>query len=143
MQDAGTFVSNFKALAAKDMFPNAKMGFGEIGYKETCPEDDDKRRDKKECVLGKTNCPAGRICIGQEAYIRKYFHRLNRDISGVLSSERSQKPDNAPPAFIGGYFYWFFVQDMTGKNKSGESAAQERNRNALKEAMADHIFLKD
>lgn len=136
-QDATTFIANFKALTAEGMFPKAKVGFGEVGYKETCPKDhDEKRADSKECILGKPNCPSDRICIGQEQYIIKYYQTLNDDIMAGLTSTQARKPDGTPLEFIGGYFYWFFVQDMTGKNKSGESTSHERNRNALKKAMS-------
>jgi hypothetical protein len=140
MQDAGTFISNFKALASKEMFPTAKMGFGEIGYKETCPKDDNKRADNKDCIFGKPRCSTDRICIGQQAYIRKYYQTLNIEIRSGFASARLQKPKVALPDFIGGYFYWFFVQDMTGKNKLGETQNQERNRNALKDAMSNPAF---
>lgn len=136
-QDATTFIANFKALAADGMFPKAKVGFGEVGYKETCPKDnDEKRADSKECILGKPKCPPDRICIGQEQYIIKYYQKLNDDIMAGLTDTQARKLDGTLLEFIGGYFYWFFVQDMTGRNNSGESTGQERNRNALKKAMS-------
>jgi hypothetical protein len=137
MQDAGTFIGSFKALAAQDVFPKAKMGFGEIGYKETCPKNSNNRADNKECIQGKSGCSSRRMCIGQESYIRKYYQTFNNEIRAGLTSARLRKPDDRLPDFIGGYFYWFFVEDMTGKNKSGDSSNQQRNRRILKEAMTN------
>jgi len=75
------------------------------------------------------------MCIGQEAYIRKYYLNLNREIRSQLTDTRPRNPDDVLPTFIGGYFYWYFVHDMTGQDKSGRTINQERNRKVLKEAM--------
>ena len=134
-QDALTFVNVFKNLAARTMFPNAKMGFGEVGYKATCPENVKKRPNDNKCIVGDSRCRPNKMCIGQAAYIRKYYQTLTTEIRTLLACERLNKRNEKLPNFIGGYFYWFFNQDMTGRTEKGDSSNQQRNRGILKEAM--------
>ena len=60
----------FKKLG--EMFPNSKLGFGEVGTK---------------------------VAAKKESYLKRYY---------------SLKIDH--PRFIGGYFWWYFKQDMTPAN---------------------------
>jgi hypothetical protein len=134
-QDAAAFIETFKHLAQEDMFPKAKMGFGEVGYKASCPKnrkdfEDDKRPDDNKCIFGDPRCNPDRMCIGQEAYIRKYYGTLNTEIKAGLN-----KPGEKLPGFVGGYFYWYFNWDMVGRNKRGDDSNQKRNRGVLKDLM--------
>lgn len=122
-QEPQTFIDNFKVLSAADMFPKARMGLGEVGYRMKCPKDSKERPDNKNCIAGDPRCPAEKRCIGQASYIRKYYQTLNGKIVAGL------------PNYFGGYFYWYFNSDMTGQNKAGDRSNQERNRSILKEAM--------
>lgn len=137
-QDAATFVANFRALAEPGMFPHAKFGFGEVGYKATCPKKAEDREQKRECEAGKPSCRPEEMCIGQKAYILKYYQRLNGEIRAALAGQRPE--DGRPLDFVGGYFYWYFIQDMTGKNREGDDSGRRRNRDALKRAMSWAAF---
>jgi hypothetical protein len=133
-QEAKDFVKTFGDLAG--IFRHAKLGFGEVGYKATCPEDDNDdstRVNSLECICGKASCPSKDYCIGQANYLTKYYLTFNRNIIDELKRQK------APFSFVGGYFYWYFVQDMTGKNQTGDDANQKRNRAILKQAMNSTI----
>ena len=88
-------------VSLKPLFPSAitKFGFGEIGYKETCPGNKDSDR------VNNTRCQAG-----QKLYIVRYYRQLNDDLKAELM--KSEEKVN----FIGGYFYWYFLQDVALSN---------------------------
>lgn len=88
-------------VSLKPLFPSAvtKFGFGEIGYKETCPGNNDSDR------VNNTRCQAG-----QKLYIERYYRQLNDDLKAELM--KSEEKVN----FIGGYFYWYFLQDVALSN---------------------------
>jgi hypothetical protein len=92
-KDAVTWYGIFKELAA--IFPNAKLGFGETGFKEGC---DDARASRK--------------CIdGQPPYVTRYYSTINRQITDEIA--RHAAGGEKTPYFVGGYFYWYFAQDMS------------------------------
>jgi hypothetical protein len=107
-QDAATWYNIFKELAV--LFPNAKLGFGEVGFKEGC---DDAR--------------ASRRCIdGQAPYVTKYYSTINRLIIDEIA--RHAASGEKTPYFVGGYFYWYFAQDMTLSDNAARMALKDAIR---------------
>lgn len=86
-KDPQTWVNLFKRLSV--IFPNAKVGFGEFGPQ--CPMC--RARDCRRCIAD------------QKEFIPRYYKTYNSLI----------KP--AAPKYVGGFFYWYFWQDMVPKER--------------------------
>jgi hypothetical protein len=89
------------------IFNNDKtaFGFGEIAYKQHCfknknDEYDDEDRNKHP------DCRAG-----QKDYVDQYYKSLDSKLNTKVIKYRPKEGDKAIK-FIGGYFYWYFLQDM-------------------------------
>jgi hypothetical protein len=107
-QDAATWYGIFKELAA--LFPNAKLGFGETGFKEGC----DKKRDSEKCING------------QAPYVTRYYSTINRQITDEIA--RHAASGERTPYFVGGYFYWYFAQDMVLSDNAARMALKDAIR---------------
>lgn len=83
------------------------FGFGEIGYKQTC-----YRTDKPEKEIDDEARVDNPVCqSGQQVYVDRYYESLDRDLRTALANY--QPPAGIKPVrFMGGYFYWYFLQDM-------------------------------
>jgi hypothetical protein len=79
---APDWIKDFIKLA--DMFPNAKIGFGECGT-------DDKNKKKEQLV--------------------RYYQTVRQDLQQGL-------PETYKSRFIGGYFWWYFKDDMIPSTKT-------------------------
>jgi hypothetical protein len=96
-KDPDTWVKIFRKLSER--FPNAKVGFGEFA---------------PQChMCAKTRlCPQ---CLGQQPeYIRRYYQTWHSRI-------RSQVPN-----YTGGFFYWYYWQDMVPKSKPHRRPSRTR-----------------
>jgi hypothetical protein len=99
--DAATFVTIFEKLAER--FHNAKFGFGEIGPQ--CNE----CKSARDCDTCKTS---------KLRFVQDYYASLHGQIQGEIQRRiKAHEGDTyTPPVYVGGYFYWYFVQDMTDKS---------------------------
>lgn len=93
----------------KDLFTEEQtsFGFGEISYKESC-----YRTDKPEEEIDDKDRVNNPVCqSGQRDYVDRYYQNLNTDLTTALGN---YKPPAGikPIRFTGGYFYWYFLQDM-------------------------------
>ena len=86
-QDAEKFAAVFAGLA-RDFKP-AKVGFGEMG-----PRCKDISRGDPRCL------------DQQSEYVRRYYGVYDAGIKAAL-----------PGQYVGGYFYWYFYQDMRPADK--------------------------
>lgn len=85
------------------------FGFGEISYKATCYRNqEDEISDKKR--INNPTCQAG-----QRDYVERYYQTLDRQLSAVVKT-KTPPPDVKAIKFAGGYFYWYFLQDMVLSN---------------------------
>jgi hypothetical protein len=91
------------------------FGFGEIGYKDQKCKGDG-RVDNKNCQAKNPD------------YIRKYFLYMDSCVRKELAKEEFQKP--RPIRYIGGYFYWWYLQDVVRSTKNNFMAT----RNAFTES---------
>lgn len=83
------------------------FAFGEISYKQTC-----YRKDKpKEEIEDSERSENAECQSGQVEYINRYYQDFDKKFTAAV---RAYRPE--PPAkeirFIGGYFYWYFLQDL-------------------------------
>lgn len=90
------------------------FGFGEVSYKQDCYQnkndeyDDDDRNNHPKCRAG------------QREYVTRYYEKLDRDL-GKAFVEYNQKTGVVTIKYVGGYFYWYFLQDMVLADTSGEN----------------------
>lgn len=93
--DIKGLIKNLVKLAS--MFRNAKIGFGEFGPQcNTC-------KDRK--------CAA---CLSdQVSFIQRYYVELDKQIRKALRN--SDSGWDARRDYIGGYFYWYFKQDVVNQ----------------------------
>jgi hypothetical protein len=96
--DAGRFAGVLGMLSKK--FTNADLGFGEFGpecdYPEGCPHETEGAKDRwcKRC--------------GDDIkkFIPRYYSSYDKQIKRQMHT----------PRYIGGYFYWYGLQDMVPKD---------------------------
>jgi hypothetical protein len=81
------------------------FGFGEISYKATCYRDRENEISDKERINNPT-CQSG-----QKDYVERYYQTLDPQLSAVVKT-KTPPPDVKAIKFAGGYFYWYFLQDM-------------------------------
>jgi hypothetical protein len=81
------------------------FGFGEISYKATCYRDKENEISDEERVNNLT-CQSG-----QKDYVERYYQTLDRQLSAVVKA-KTPPSDVKAIKFAGGYFYWYFLQDM-------------------------------
>jgi hypothetical protein len=96
-------------ISLRELFKGEQtaFGFGEISYKQTCyrkdkPEDeieDSQRIDNAECQSG------------QVEYINRYYKDFDKKISAAVKAYRPESPAKEI-RFVGGYFFWYFLQDL-------------------------------
>ncbi|MDQ3907730.1 MAG: reverse transcriptase domain-containing protein, partial [Acidobacteriota bacterium] len=84
--DAPKWETVFKKLHG--LYPDAKLGFGEIGA---------------ECK----RCEEARDCCKKDKsyYISTYYGTVDKRLKGTVEN------------YVGGYFYWYFLQDMVPSTK--------------------------
>ena len=83
------------------------FGFSETGYKQTCYRTD--KPDEEIADDARINNP---VCqAGQSDYVDRYYRILDHDLTAGLQRYNSQ-PNVKQIKFVGGYFYWYFLQDM-------------------------------
>jgi hypothetical protein len=104
-------------------YPNAKLGFGEVGPQcyylkndQSCRlhesnEDWEAIDDDEKCSR---TCPCSKAA--EEAYVNQYYSQWNDDIRRALTPELER-------LFVGGYFYWYFKQDSVNQRNSKTIAA--------------------
>lgn len=97
-EDSKAFADVLNTLSGT--FKNASVGFGEFGpeckYADSCNygvKDKKPNRNCAECIAD------------QREFIPRYYETYNSGIRPRV------------PKFIGGYFYWYFLQDMVPVNK--------------------------
>lgn len=84
------------------------FGFGEISYTATCYRNKEEISDKKRIN--------NRICqSGQRDYVERYYQTLDQQLSAVVKAKTPPSEVKAIK-FAGGYFYWYFLQDMVLSN---------------------------
>jgi hypothetical protein len=113
---ADQLVRVFSSLR-RDLFSGdqTNFGFGEISYKQSC-----YRTDKpQEEINDADRVNSARCQSGQWEYVNRYYQGFDRDLITALG-EYKPPPDVKPIRFVGGYFYWYFLQDMV-LSKNGES----------------------
>lgn len=88
-------------------FPDAQVGFGEVGTH--CTECDGSELDR-----GDDDC----VDL-QRANVRKHYGDLQREITELIKSSGSKVN------YVGGYFYWFFDTDMVGGRFGNKPALKE------------------
>jgi hypothetical protein len=79
------------------------FGLGEVGYKGNgCPGEDEERVGKES--------KGNEACLkGNSKYITLYYTKLDRCIRTLLSQPVPGRP---AVRYVGGYFYWWYLQDM-------------------------------
>jgi hypothetical protein len=83
------------------------FGFGETSYKQTCYKKDDPEDEIEDSERAKDAlCQAG-----QQSYVERYYLTLDRYLSAAVRGYRPQGGDKGIK-FVGGYFYWYFLQDI-------------------------------
>jgi hypothetical protein len=86
-QDIDNFARIFTKLSV--IFPKAKLGFGEFA---------------PQCSYDKTR--KGEQCIAeQREFIQRYYKTYDEKLKTKV------------PNYVGGYFYWYFKEDMVPKDK--------------------------
>lgn len=85
------------------------FGFGEISYKATCYRDKENEIEDKERINNRT-CQQG-----QREYVERYYQPLDRQLSALVKT-KTPPSDVKAIKFVGGYFYWYFLQDMILSN---------------------------
>jgi hypothetical protein len=98
------------------------FAFGEISYTATCYQGKEEISDEKR--INNPTCQAG-----QRNYVERYYQTLDKQLSAVVKT-KTLPPDVKAIKFAGGYFYWYFLQDMV---LSGNDEAQ-KVLNALRTA---------
>jgi hypothetical protein len=98
--DAGRFAGVLGMLSEK--FTNADLGFGEFGpecdYPEGCPQETVGAKD--------------RWCNRCAGDIKRFIPRYYKSYHELISSRMRT------PKYVGGYFYWYGLQDMIPSNTS-------------------------
>jgi len=89
------WVDIFEEMQLK--FPHAKVGFGETGAQCNYRTHREPRSDKPCVRLQKKN-------------VRKHYDELHLKITSLIKAGHRQVD------YIGGYFYWYFQQDMISPN---------------------------
>lgn len=79
------------------LFPNAKVGFGEVGIGEQL------RSSSSDTT---------------EAEVIAHYYALGKTIQALVSSRLGRD------AYVGGYFYWYYSSDMVPFNKNAVLTAQ-------------------
>jgi hypothetical protein len=83
------------------------FGFGETSYKQTC-----YKKDAPEDEIDDSKRAADEVCrAGQQSYVERYYLTLDRYLSAAIRDYRPQGRAKAIK-FVGGYFYWYFLQDI-------------------------------
>jgi hypothetical protein len=118
-------------ISLRELFKGEQtaFGFGEISYKQTC-----YRKDKPKKEIEDSERSENAECqSGQVEYINRYYQDFDKKFAAVV---RAYRPE--PPAkeirFVGGYFYWYFLQDLV-------LSTDQKAWNALHDARAK--FRKD
>ncbi len=97
-EDSKAFADVLNTLAGT--FRNASVGFGEFGpeckYAEGCNYEVKGKKPNRSC---------GKCMADQREFISRYYETYHSGIRPRV------------PKFIGGYFYWYFLQDMVPVNK--------------------------
>ena len=97
-EDSRRWVEVFKNLSK--LFPNSRVGFGEFAPQCKYPECNYDPHNEESPQRNRT-CPK---CIAdQKEFLPRYYRAYDKAIKAEV------------PAYIGGYFYWYFRQDMPGK----------------------------
>jgi hypothetical protein len=116
-----------------DLYPNAKFGFGEMSPqcyylkadKQCLPQEDDKQFEHlpKEKKCGDRRCDC---CLkAQIEYIERYYLEWDKAISSKLGPELAKR-------YVGGYFYWYFNEDVIDKITAGkDECLPKKDREAL------------
>jgi hypothetical protein len=94
--DTAKWIEVFTKLV--NVFPKAEVGFGEFGPQ--CHYEDCKYKNKK-----KRNRLCAQCLSDQRSYIPRYYEVYNQAIR------------NKVPQYVGGFFYWYFWQDMVPRSK--------------------------
>jgi hypothetical protein len=87
---------------------DTSFGLGEVGYaSHDCPTKmkDEKRVDKSACQ------------VGQADYVKGYYTDLDPCLREALSKSKPGPEGHGPVKYIGGYFYWWFLQDFVQSKK--------------------------
>ena len=85
------------------------FGFGEISYKATCYRNqEDEISDKKR--INNRTCQSG-----QREYVERYYQTLDKELSAIVKA-KTPPADVKEIKFVGGYFYWYFLQDIVLSN---------------------------
>jgi hypothetical protein len=87
------------------------FGFGEISYKQNCYINKDDEYDDED----RNNHPECRA--GEKDYVTRYYKKLDRDLTKTVDRYRPTNGDKSIK-FVGGYFYWYFLQDMVLANNT-------------------------
>ena len=109
----------------REVFRNDKtaFGFGEISYKQDCYKNKDEEYDDEDRNKH-SKCRAG-----QKDYVARYYEKLDRDLSSSFDTY-NQQAGVRKIKYLGGYFYWYFLQDMV----LADANRQNPVYNALKKA---------
>jgi hypothetical protein len=123
---AGRWAQIFKQI--QHDYPEAKVGFGEVGVqckyrKNSCVPLEDAKGDCKD-----RNCDC---CLkAQKTSAQEYYGVLDRSIRSLLSNEYGSKYGQA---FIGGYFYWQFNDDVINKLAAAKREGNLNKRRLLEQ----------
>lgn len=99
------------------------FGFGEISYKQNCYKnkdeeyDDDDRNNHKACREG------------QKDYVTRYYKKLDRELAKAVNNYNKAENVNKIK-FVGGYFYWYFLQDMVLADSGKDNSVYDALRDA-------------
>jgi hypothetical protein len=88
--------------------PHTSFGLGEVGYaSRDCPTDldDEKRVNKRACQ------------VGQVDYVKSYYTSLDPCLREALGRNKPEPDGHGPVRYVGGYFYWWYLQDFIQSKK--------------------------
>jgi hypothetical protein len=88
--------------------PHTSFGLGEVGYASPdCPTKlkDEKRVDKRACQ------------VGQVDYVKSYYTALDPCLRDALGGTKPEPEGHGPVRYVGGYFYWWYLQDFVQSKK--------------------------
>lgn len=103
------------------------FGFGEINYKQTC-----YRKDKPDEEIEDSARADNAACqAGQKDYVERYYQTLDRQLAAAVTGYRPEG-DAKAIKFVGGYFYWYFLQDLVQTKDQSAWEALLRSREGFR-----------
>lgn len=105
--NGGKWAKIFNDLIENFTLPDGfkpKVGFGETGPQCNCRETDEAGQR-----LSADERRAGKSCRDRQPdYVKDYFVKVHQSVKESLTINKQ--------LYVGGFFYWYFYQDMTNEN---------------------------